>query len=444
MTAPETLGQRLRRMRRSKGLSQADLAAPDLSPSYVSLIEAGKRMPSAEITAVLAERLDCPVELLADGVDPNVAREIELDMRYAELALQSGEAREAVHRFRVILDLPTDVIADSLRAQARENYARALEATGDIEAALAEYETVRQEATQAGDGVSWLRTTIALCRCWREVGDLSHSVEVGLAASRELDDRDLDGSDLAVELSASLLFSYYERGDVTTARRLAERTLEAAEKLGTRRARGAAYWNASIVAHGSNRPTEALALAERAVAMFADGEDQRSVARLRSAYGALLLRQDPPDAARALSLLTAAAHQLAEWSSEIDVAYCETEVARAHLVLGHVDNAVEAAEQALFRLGASKRLETPRARAVLAAARWSAGDAKGAVTAYRQAARELAAAGASRQAAAIWRELGELLTTMGRRDDALEAYRHTADLAGVPAPTAVAVRVVTR
>ena len=41
-----TLGQRLRALRLERGLSQADLAGHLVSPSYVSLIESGRRLTS--------------------------------------------------------------------------------------------------------------------------------------------------------------------------------------------------------------------------------------------------------------------------------------------------------------------------------------------------------------------------------------------------------------
>lgn len=41
----ETLGQRIRALRIRQGVSQAQLAFPELSDSYISLIESDKRVP---------------------------------------------------------------------------------------------------------------------------------------------------------------------------------------------------------------------------------------------------------------------------------------------------------------------------------------------------------------------------------------------------------------
>src|SRR5919198_1106008 len=45
MNAGESIGQRLRRLRLEKGLSQRELAGPGVSYAYVSRIEAGGRGP---------------------------------------------------------------------------------------------------------------------------------------------------------------------------------------------------------------------------------------------------------------------------------------------------------------------------------------------------------------------------------------------------------------
>lgn len=55
-TQPE-FGRRMRELRLRAGMSQAELAGPGLSASYVSLLEGGKRVPSPEVVAELAERL---------------------------------------------------------------------------------------------------------------------------------------------------------------------------------------------------------------------------------------------------------------------------------------------------------------------------------------------------------------------------------------------------
>jgi len=374
---------------------------------------------------------------VADGRCPSGRRgQLELQLRYADLALQSGEAAEAAERFRLLL-AREGATPGSVLAAARWGLARALEAAGDIEAAIAGYEALREEAEARPGELPWLPCVIALCRCYREVGDLTHSIELGERARARVAEFGLAGTDVEVELGSTLVGSYHERGDMVRAQLLADQVIETAERLGSARARGAAYWNASLVAEERGRTVEGLQLAERALALYAHGEDARSLSRLRTAYAALLLRQDPPRPIEARPLLEAAAGQLADRGSEVDLAYVETELARAELLLNSPDRAVDMAQRALNRLGPQPRLEAARALLVLGHAHFARGDESEALLAYSRATHDLAAMGASRQAAVGWRELGEVFSSLGRVQEALDSYRRAADAAGVVAPIAL-------
>lgn len=431
----ETLGARLRRLRLGRGLSQQQLAGDDLSPSYVSLVEADKRVPTAAVVQRLAQRLGCDVKLLVEGVARAEAEELELQLRYAELALHSGEAAEAVSRFQALAqDDAESSTTPNVRSRARWGLARALEATGALEEAIRLYERVREEAEAEPERSAWLRAVIALCRCYREAGDLGRSVDLGELARARLQELGLRGSDEEVELLSTLAGCHQERGDLVRARLVIDEALELAERRGTRRARGAAYWNASLLAEESGRLGEALSLAERALALFSEGEDLRSLARLRTAYAWLLLHQDPPAASKAEQLLMTAREALSDVGSEVDLAYCDTELARARLAQGDPQRAVELAERSLQELGTEQRLEAARARLVLGQAQLASGEQDGALFAYLRASEDLRSIGASRQAAAAWRELAEVFVQLGRDADALTAYRHATDAAAVPAP----------
>lgn len=414
-------------------MSQVQLAGSGLSPSYVSLLESGKRAPTPAVVARLSERLGADPQLLLEGIPAVDAAELALQLRYAELALQSGEAEEAAERFRLLVERDTET-PEHVRLEARWGRARALEATGDVEAAIAVYESLREQAETNPAKLPWLACVIALCRCYKEVGDLAHSIELGEFARARVTDLGLGGTDLEVELGSTLVGCYYERGDVMSARLLADRVIDAAERLGSSRARGAAYWNASLVAEELGRTLEGLHLAERALALFAQGDDVRNLARLRTAYAWLLLRHDPPRLREARPLLEAAGRQLADTGSEVDRAYVETELARVELLSGSPDKAVLTAQRALNRLGPDPRLEAARARLVLGHAEFSRGDEAAALLAYARATTDLKAMGASRQAAAGWRELAEVFSRLGRIEQALDAYRQAATAAGIAAP----------
>lgn len=437
MMNQEVFGVRLRRLRHERGLSQTQLAGAGLSPSYISLLEAGRRAPTPAAVGRLAQRLGCDPQLLTEGVSAFDASELQLQLRYAELALQSDESAEAVERFRTLAERGAET-PSHLRAEARWGHARALEATGDIEAAIVAYETLRQEADANPQHMPWVQCVIALCRCYQQVGDLAHSIELGDRAQARVLELGLAGTDVEVDLGATLVGCYLERGDVVSARMLADRVMDAAELLENPRARGAAYWSASLIAQELGRTVEALHLAEKALASFTQVGDARNRAQLRTAYAGLLLRLDPPQFREARPLLVAAVDQLTDRGREDDLACAETELARVELLSGSADEAVNIAQRALDRLGVELRLEAARARLVLGHAEAARGDEAAAVLAYARAATDLSAMRASRQAAAGWRELAESFNSLGRVEQALDAYREAATAAGITAPPAIA------
>src|SRR2546423_15402341 len=88
----------MRWARMRKGLSQAQLALPELSDSYVSLIESGKRVPTPDVVRLLARKLGCSVSYLVSGIDEDAQQQMRTTLEYAEIALQNGEAGGARHR----------------------------------------------------------------------------------------------------------------------------------------------------------------------------------------------------------------------------------------------------------------------------------------------------------------------------------------------------------
>src|ERR1700733_2654118 len=76
--AGETIGQRLKRLRLERALSQRELAAPGVSYAYISRIEAGTRQPSVKALRRLAANLGVSADYLETGsqIDPAAAPEI--------------------------------------------------------------------------------------------------------------------------------------------------------------------------------------------------------------------------------------------------------------------------------------------------------------------------------------------------------------------------------
>src|SRR5213080_1388853 len=103
--AGETIGQRLKRLRLDRHMSQRELAAPGVSYAYISRIEAGTRQPSVKALRKLASKLGVSAEYLETGSEIGGAEQRELQLAEAELRLRLEQDLEtAAEAFRRVFD----------------------------------------------------------------------------------------------------------------------------------------------------------------------------------------------------------------------------------------------------------------------------------------------------------------------------------------------------
>jgi tetratricopeptide (TPR) repeat protein len=92
-TPTSRIGQRIRRARLTRNLTQGELAKGEFSVSYVSAVERGQIRPSLGALERLAQRLQVPLsDLLTDAHDA----EIEAAMNLAERGPEGDQAREEI------------------------------------------------------------------------------------------------------------------------------------------------------------------------------------------------------------------------------------------------------------------------------------------------------------------------------------------------------------
>ncbi|MFI7099460.1 helix-turn-helix domain-containing protein [Streptomyces sp. NPDC050161] len=430
MAESRNLAARIRRLRRASGMSQSALAGDDLSPSYVSLLEAGKRIPSAEVLRQLAKRLGCAPEHLLDCLEPEREPDdaLRAELRYAEIILRNGDPKVALETYLAVCGKASRAGNEDVRLSAEFGAAQALEHDGRLEEAVGRYQELLDQSGAGQTLVPRLAVAVALCRCYREIGDLAHAIDLANGILEEARRLQLTPTVLGVELLSTLVGLYCERGDLHRAASLARTAIDEAEGVSDRKAMGAAYWNAGVVAHRNGASADALLLLERALAIYADGDDARALARLRNAYASVLMQSGAPetsDVSTAKSQLLRSAQVLADEGSTVDLAYCETALARACLLEADPHSAQEHARRALDLLGPHHRLETARTLLVLAGAQLHLGEDAVAETSYERAALLLEASQADRQAASAWNDLAEVLELSGRADKALWAYRQS-------------------
>jgi transcriptional regulator with XRE-family HTH domain len=422
-----TLGQRLRVLRNERGLSQADLAGDQVSASYVSLIESGKRLPEREVLEGLARRLGVSSLYLETGVAPEEITEQRLKLQFGEIALANGSADEA---YRLFGELATTATGE-IGLQAVWGVARAEEARGNLHEAVTHRDELLEASRRGEPGAPGL-LTLQMGRCWlyNAAGDFARSIEVGEEALREVAELGLEGTEDEIKLASTLVGAYWSRGDTFSAQHLASQVIERAERLGSRTAQGSAYWNACLVASSRGQLNLALELAAKTLALLSESSPDLNLAAMRIAHAWLLLQCEPPRIAEADSLLSRAYEVVTNLSFSPVVVNCETEMARSALLRNDFDEAAQIAERALARFPRDSTPELANARVVRGLALVMGGDVESGATEVKVAASVLDGLGARREAAQAWRELGEALIRRGRSEEAINALRKAADCSG--------------
>src|SRR6059036_1213716 len=101
------LGDRVRQLRVSAGMTQTDLAGTRFSKEYVSQIERGKTRPTRETIEWLAQQLGVDADFLQNGVSTDERSRIETMLAGAEALIEATKCAEAIEQ---IEDVKTAVL----------------------------------------------------------------------------------------------------------------------------------------------------------------------------------------------------------------------------------------------------------------------------------------------------------------------------------------------
>src|SRR5579875_3085211 len=159
-----SLGERLRRLRVERGLTQQELAGDYCSKEYISQIERGRTRPTAETVQRLAERLGVDAAYLERGVS-------SADYERAEALVARVETLVSAKRYREAIDAAADVAVQpeapelELRALLAEGWARMYE--GELRTALERFERARELASSPGLGPLELAEALFRLGCCR-------------------------------------------------------------------------------------------------------------------------------------------------------------------------------------------------------------------------------------------------------------------------------------
>jgi transcriptional regulator with XRE-family HTH domain len=253
ITQPE-FGQRLRRLRIERDLSQRDLAVGVVNPSYVSLLESGARVPTLEVALQIARALGVPLrELVSDASvidEPESQRSagerLVRDL-LARSAVDHGDLPAAVERFRHAYQ----EARDAGRPVAALQYGFALD---EILGLQAEHEARYQLdveladlAAAAGAPELVIKVRIERASAARQIGRLAEAARETEHAHREIEGTAFFQSGQHVRLLSIMISILCDTGSTAEVPTLVDEMLSIADKIvGSRPLSGRAHWTASV------------------------------------------------------------------------------------------------------------------------------------------------------------------------------------------------------
>jgi len=422
----ETIGQRLRRLRHDRGLSQRELAGPGVSYAYISRIEAGARRPSVKALRMLARKLGVSADYLETGSEIRDTDERELQIADAELELRLAE------------------LPDEAEAKLKRLRSDALEA-GDAVAASRANVALGLAAAHAGrnsDAIEMLESGLKLSpvsasarpdvyatlgKAYAASGQPKRAVELFERCLAEVSLEAPDDVAAQVRFTTYLSYALTDLGDLRRAEEVLEEALGAAENMTDAHSRVRLYWGVARLNEVGGRPAAALDYIRRAIALLDVTDDTLHLARAHILSAAILLTQGRPEEATRHHEL---AEKLLGTNAEPEDLSGLADQSKAAARLGNVRLAVAKAEAAV---GALAGEEYPREMGLgqwaLAEARALDGDADGADSAFREATMLLEANGHRREYVDVFRSWGKFLRRAGREEEALEVLERATDLA---------------
>ena len=284
---PEILGARIREMRRRKGLKQSAFVGELISSGYISLIEQGKRIPSTQALAFIAEVLGVSVAELTKSAGEKLDPEQVALLAQTEVLISLADystAKETLSRLNAaaLSSLQGRLLAVEL------DYG-----LGNYIAADMPIKDLVEEAVSVRD---WEISRRAVIACGRISDRLDTTLEstIFLGQVKQKLGRIADVDPLLMtQLTASIADRLCSLGDVVSAQKLLNELDELLPKVLDRRGRGSALWVQTNVAYDTGNYEMATKYAEQARKLFSEELDTTAVLLLQILHAEIVANYLP-------------------------------------------------------------------------------------------------------------------------------------------------------
>ena len=412
-----SLGQRIRELRQTRGLTQSQLGGEDLSKSFISLLEKDRTQPSLETIVLLARRLGTSVDALLGQNDhlPDMVGEGLLTL--ARETDRAGD-RQGSNR---LLDAARFLAArhgldETVREIGLRDARLALEERR-FEDAWGLAEQVRVKSEDARD--FWREGRALVLMGWVKVRTRDIPLarplleEALLVLRRARAGRDPARVEALIALGTTLAYL----GDYPGAIHRYEEAARSDVAQHNLSFRGQALWGIGFAHRKLGQFVAAREYLMQAKDAFEAAEELKDLTSVLRNLGDLCLQQGQPR--EALRYFHHALRIADRLGRRITHASTMTEIGRTHLLLGDIGEAAEFAGRALAEAQeAGDPVEVAEAQVILARVSLLRRDPQAAIRLYKDALAAFQARSMREKIADVAKELGLLLRERGAHTQA--------------------------
>ena len=406
-----TLGGKLREARKTRGMTQRDLAGDTLSVSFISMLEHDKVRPSLATLRLLAVRLGLPLGGFLESISP-VLQQVQSEV-------QRGDSLLRQHRFTEALEALSAVAAAVERSGDLALRTRAELGRGQALAGLRQFDLAESHLRDAQGlaetgaqpdligAVANARGFLAF-RARRFI----EAREIFASGVSHLRTAGVEAGETLGKLLANLGRTYVELGFPAQAAQYHQEAAQALNQVADPTHRALLYYNMGVASERERSFELARQYFERAAELFALQENLNLLSVVERSRGILFLEQGAHVEARAA--LTHSLRLARETNDDEGMAQTMVELARVQAATDELPQALQTAMEAeaiAARIG--DPAEIGRARAARAEVLWKEGHLREAASGYEAALAMFEQLSMREELARVHRDLGFVLMALG-------------------------------
>lgn len=358
------LGQRLRRARLARNLTQGEVAKNQFSVSYVSAVERGQIRPSLGALERLAERLQVPVtDLLSDtdlearfssvaeSREPGIERyrdDVDNRVREAQVLTFQGQTNDAISLLQRLANQPLSTRESAI---VRWRLAHAYAVAGHAEDARREAASALPFAERLNDRNLVERIRNELGEAHAALGSHALALDNYRACLRAIEDGAITDPAFELEVLFNIGSQFGHLGEFEHAIEHLRKAAELSAEVANPERMGAVYWSLSQAYGTKGDATQSRMYALRSIAAYEQVDNRRHIAQILNRLGRAYAQSGQVE--EALAQLRAANDMATAQQDTHGIAEAQRSLALVYLQEKRVSEASRAAQDALERSEAS-------------------------------------------------------------------------------------------